>query len=382
MLKLGADKNIISFGGGYPDPALFPSAGLCEAFTTSIEEDGAVALQYSGTAGLLKLREQIAARMARDNVQCTADNILVVQGAQQGLDLVARMLIDTDDTIVTEDPTFLGALIAFNPCLPRYAAVRVDADGMDMDALEETLKANPQAKLLYTVPDFHNPTGVTMSLERRKRLVELANQYDLIVLEDSPYREIRFEGEAIPSVKSFDTEGRVIYLGSFSKILAPSLRLGWVVASEELIGHLSLLKLAADTQCSTLAMTAVTKFLEKESIDAHIKQLRSAYLNKRDVMIGAIERYFPTEILYTRPTGGMFTWLSLPDGFDATKFLLETAVPHGKVAYVPGATFFATRQQLNHARLSYSTQPDEQTEKGIRILGELFKANLRSGRAA
>ncbi len=374
LLMLSADPSIISFGGGYPDASLFPLDRLESVFRTAIAENGSDTLQYTVSSGSPKLREQVAARMTRGGVGCGAENVLILQGAQQGLDLVAKMLVDKGDVIITENPTFLGALIAFNPCEPRYATVRMDEDGMDMDDLERTLARNPGAKLLYTVPDFQNPTGVTLSLERRKRLVELANEFDFVILEDTPYREIRYQGEPLPPIKSFDTQGRVIYLGSFSKILAPGLRLGWAVASEEIIQQLGLLKLAADTQCSTLNMAAVSLFLDTYDIDEHIAALRQTYRRKKDLMLDTIRRTFPQDVAFTEPSGGLFTWLTFPEGFDTTRFMAEHALPEAKVAYVPGATFFPLEQEANHARLSYSTQTDEAIVKGITALGRLLTA--------
>jgi DNA-binding transcriptional MocR family regulator len=374
LLRLGADPSIISFGGGYPDASLFPLEHLEAVYRTSISGNGREALQYTGSNGIPKLRDQIAGRMTNGGVACSADNVLVLQGGQQGLDLVAKMLIDKGDIIITENPTFLGALIAFNPCEPRYATVRIDDDGMDMEDLERTLERNPGAKLIYTVPDFQNPTGVTMSLERRKKLVELANRFDLIVLEDTPYREIRYQGEPIPPIKSFDTDGRVIYLGSFSKILAPGLRLGWTVASEEIIRQLGLLKLAADTQCSTLNMAAVSLYLDTYDIDAHIASIRDTYRRKKDLMLDTIRRTFPQDVAFTEPSGGLFTWLTFPAGFDTARFMADHALPEAKVAYVPGASFFPVEQEVNHARISYSTQTDEAIMKGITALGKLLTA--------
>ena len=255
LLRHGADPDLISFAGGYPDPALFPVAELRVVFEELLTGDPSV-LQYTVSDGLPSLRGHIAARMNRDGTTCTADDVLVLQGAQQGLDLVAKLVLDPGDVVVTENPTFLGALIAFAPCQPAYAPVRTDDEGMDPDDLERVLAADPRAKLVYTMPDFQNPMGVTLSLERRRRLVELANRFDVLVLEDSPYRDLRFEGDALPTLKSLDTEGRVVYLGSFSKTLTPGMRLGWAVASGEIRAKLGLLKLAADTQCSTLNMAA------------------------------------------------------------------------------------------------------------------------------
>ena len=373
LLRLGDDPGIISFGGGYPDASLFPAEQLSAIIRTSLAESKGASLQYTASNGLPRLRAQIAERLTRDGVPCGADDVLILQGGQQGLDLTAKMLIEPGDVIVTENPTFLGALIAFNPCEPRYAPVPMDQDGMDMDALERALKANPGAKLLYTVPDFQNPTGVTLSLPRRKRLIELANEFDLIVLEDTPYRELRYAGEAIPPIKSLDTEGSVIYLGSFSKILAPGLRLGWAVAAPELLEKLGLLKVAADTQCGTLSMHAASAYLDAHDIDAHIATIRETYRRKKDLMLDCVRRSFPQDIKFTDPEGGMFTWLTFPEGFDATAFMQGHALPEAKVAYVPGATFFPVREEPNHARVSYPGQTDEKIVEGMTRLGELLK---------
>jgi 2-aminoadipate transaminase len=376
LLRLGADPDIISFGGGYPDPSLFPLENLAAVFEESIIGQGRSALQYTLSTGMPRLREQVAARMARDGVSCSADNVLILHGAQQGLDLVAKMIVDKGDAIVTENPTFLGALIAFNPYEPRYLAVPTDQDGMDVEQLEQLLTRHPGAKLIYTMPDFQNPTGVSLSLPRRRRLIELANRFDLIVLEDTPYREIRFEGAALPTLKSLDTQARVIHLGSFSKILAPGLRLGWAVASPELIHELGLLKLAADTQCSTLSMAATSLFLERYDVDAHIAVIRDTYRRKKDAMLEAIRASFPRQVSFTNPGGGMFTWLTFPRDFNTTRFLAEHALPEAKVAYVPGATFYPVTEEMNHARLSYTTQELPAISKGIAALGQLLMSSV------
>ena len=376
LLRHGADPEIISFGGGYPDATMFPLEQLDDVFHRSIVEHGIDTLQYTVSNGSPHLRDQIARRMKADSVLCSDEEVLILHGGQQGLDLVARMFVDRGDVVITEDPTFLGGLIAFNPCAPTYVAIPMDDDGMDVDALERALITNPNTKLIYTVADFHNPTGVTMSLERRRRLIELANEHDVIVLEDSPYREIRFEGEAVPSLKSLDTEGRVILVGTFSKILAPGLRLGWVVASEEIIQQLGLLKLAADTQCSTLNMAAASLYLDTYDIDAHIMSLRAAYRTKKDVMLAAIDEHFPAGVTHTNPQGGLFTWLTFDESFDTGTFMRDHALPEAKVAYVPGATFFPVRDVRNHARLSYATQSDERIRTGIAALGAALTAAL------
>jgi DNA-binding transcriptional MocR family regulator len=342
----------------------------------SLLSGGSSMLQYTVSDGLPRLREQVAARMARDGVDCSAADVLMLQGAQQGLDLVARMMLDPGDVVVTENPTFLGALIAFNQYQPAYAAVATDEAGMDPDDLARVLAVNPRAKLIYTVPDFQNPTGVTLSLERRRRVVELANRYDVLVLEDSPYRELRFAGEPVATLKSLDTEGRVVFLGSFSKILAPGLRLGWSVASEDLTARLGLLKLAADTQCSTLNMAAASGYLDRFDIDEHITEIRAAYRRKRDLMLTTIEELFPPTVTHTRPDGGLFTWLTFPEGFDTAAFLRDEAIPRAKVAFVPGATFFPVTQEANHARVNFSGVSDERIVDGMTRLARLLRARL------
>lgn len=375
LLRFGADPELISFGGGYPDPDLFPIAELREVFDELLAGDASV-LQYTVSDGLPRLREQIAARMARDGTACSASNVLVLQGAQQGLDLAAKLVLDPGDVVITENPTFLGALIAFNPCQPAYAAVRTDDEGMDTDDLERVLAANPRAKLIYTVPDFQNPTGVTLSPARRRRLIELANRHDVLVVEDSPYRELRFAGDPIPTLRSLDTEGRVVFLGSFSKILAPGMRLGWSVASEEITARLGLLKLAADTQCSTLNMAATSAYLDRYDVDAHVATIRSAYRRKRDVMLAVIDELFPPAVERTSPDGGLFTWLTFPQAFDAAAFLRDEAIPRAKVAFVPGATFFPVVHEPNHARVNFSGVSDERIVTGMTRLAGLLRERL------
>lgn len=376
LLQFGADPTIISFGGGYPDSSLFPARELQAIFGELLSGPGEVSLQYTHSTGMPKLRQQIAQRMAADGILCEEDQVLILQGSQQGLDLAARLLINPGDLIATEAPTFLGALIAFNTCQPGYLAIPMDEQGLMTDVLEQKLKEGQRIKLLYTVPDFHNPTGITLSLARRQHLIQLANQYDFIILEDSPYREVRYQGDKVPTLKSMDTQGRVIYFGSFSKILAPGLRLGWSVASAEITEKLGLLKLAADTQCSTLNMAAVSMYLERHNIDDHIQTIKAQYLRKKETMLSVVRSEFPQGISWTDPDGGLFTWMEFPEGFDTAKFMLEHAVPEAKVVWVPGATFFPTVQRDNFARFSYSTHGDEKIIRGMTALAELLKKHL------
>jgi DNA-binding transcriptional MocR family regulator len=341
-----------------------------------LTKHAARALQYTVSDGIPELRAQIAELMREDGTPCIADDILVLQGAQQGLDLAAKMMLERGDTVIVEDPTFLGATIAFNVFEPRYATVRMDRDGMDIDHLEAVLRANPSARIIYTVPDFQNPTGVTLSLGRRHRLIELANQFDVLVLEDSPYRALRFDGSHLPTLKSLDTEGHVLFLGSFSKIMVPGIRLGWAVASGDVLGKLARLKLAADTQCSTLNMMAASLFLDIYPIKDHIAAVCAAYSRKRNLMFHALDSTFPASVRYTRAEGGLFTWLTFPESFDATRFMLEEALPKAKVVYVPGAPFFATTPHVNHARFNFSALPEVTITSGMTHLGELLTEYL------
>lgn len=375
LLALGADPSIISFGGGYPDATLFPAAKLDAIFHDILNAPGGAAMQYAPSNGLPHLRDQIAGLMTADGMPCSGDEVLILQGSQQGLDFAARMLIDPGDVIVTEDPTFLGALIAFEPSQPRYAVVPVDANGMQTDVLAQVLAATPGARMIYTIPDFQNPTGVTLSLERRHQLIALANQYDLIVLEDTAYRQIRFTGTSLPSLKSLDTQGRVIHLGSLSKVLVPGLRIGWAQAAPDLLARMALLKVAADTQTSTLNMAAASLFLDRHDLGAHVDVLRAAYARKKDAMLDAIRQHFPQEVSFTDPEGGLFIWMTFPEGFDATAFMRDAALPQARVAYVPGESFFPLTPRANHARLNFSGQSIEAIQTGIAALGRALKAH-------
>jgi 2-aminoadipate transaminase len=376
LLQLGADPNIVSFGGGYPDPTLFPMDDLHAIFDELLVAENALALQYTASNGLPELRVHVAELLTRDGISCGADDVLIIQGGQQGLDLCAKLMINAGDVVITENPTFLGALIAFNPYEPRYAAVRMDDHGMDMNHLEETLAAHPDAKMIYTVPDFQNPTGVTLGGGRRQRLIELANSYEVLVVEDTPYRALRYDGEHLPTLKSLDTEGCVVHLGSFSKILAPGMRLGWAVATEEILPRLGLLKLAADTQSSTLNMAATSAYLARYDLAAHIAEALPVYRHKRDLMLETMASSFPSSVSFTRAEGGLFTWLTFPTGFDAAEFMRQDLLPGARVAFVPGATFFPVVEEPNHARLSFSGVPDEQLVSGITAMGKLLHARL------
>ena len=376
FLALAGQPGITSFAGGYPDPTLFPIEQLHKIYDDLLTPANASALQYTASDGTPELRALVAGRLTADGMPCAPADVLITQGGQQGLDLVAKLFIDPGDVIVCERPTFLGALIAFNPCEPAYASVPMDDEGLDTDALEQVLQTTQRVKLIYTVPDFQNPTGRTMSLARRRRLVELADEFDVMVLEDTPYRELRYDGERLPSIKSLDTSGRVIHLGSFSKILAPGLRLGWVLAEPEIREKLSLLKLAADTQNGTLNMRAAAAYLSGFDIEAHIAGMLPTYRHQRDLMLASIEEHFPAGVRWTRPDGGLFTWVTFPEGLDTAAFQRDHLIPRAGVILVPSAPFFATEPEVNHARMSFSGVPDDRLVAGVTAMGGLLREVL------
>jgi len=376
FLALAGQPGITSFAGGYPDPTLFPIEQLHKIYDDLLTPANASALQYTASDGTPELRALVAGRLTADGMPCAPDDVLITQGGQQGLDLVAKLFIDAGDVIVCERPTFLGALIAFNPCEPSYASVPMDDEGLDTDALEQVLRTTQRVKVIYTVPDFQNPTGRTMSLARRRRLVELADEFDVMVLEDTPYRELRYDGDRLPSIKSLDTSGRVIHLGSFSKILAPGLRLGWVLAEPEIREKLSLLKLAADTQNGTLNMRAAAAYLSGFDIEAHIAGMLPTYRHQRDLMLASIEEHFPAGVRWTRPDGGLFTWVTFPEGLDTAAFQRDHLIPRAGVILVPSAPFFATEPEVNHARMSFSGVPDDRLVAGVTAIGGLLREVL------
>lgn len=374
IFKNSANPENISFAGGFPDQHLFPDNDLKQAYRDAIEHDGQGIFQYSSTQGLLALRQKIADRMlTHADVQVSADNVMMTQGGQQAIDLVAKLLLNHGDAMVVEGPTYMGALAAFDTYEPTYYEVPVNKNGMDIKVLQQTLQAHPEIKLIYTVPDFHNPTGTTLSAKRRQAMVALANQYDVIILEDSPYRDLRYSGKSIPAIKHYDTEGRVIFISSFSKILSPALRTGWLVADPQLMTELIGLKSAIDVQSPNITLAAINSYLDHHDIDAHIATINQAYRIKRDAMLAALDKYFPKNITYTRPNGGFFIWVTLPQGTDAKTLLTDVVLPQAHVAYVPSACQFASRQVKNAFRLNFTSLDPETITRGIQQLGELLQ---------
>ena len=376
ILKVTARPEIISFAGGLPAPELFPIEPIREASDAVLRESGRVALQYGPTEGLPRLREQIAERMLKKNaIHTDIDHIIMTAGSQQGLDYCGMLFLNPGDAVVMESPSYLGAINAFNLYQPNFLEVPTDENGMIMEELDKTLTENKNVKLIYVIPDFQNPSGRTWPLERRKQFMEIVNKHDVYVIEDNPYGELRYKGDYLPALKSMDTEGRVIYLGTFSKILAPGYRLAWICADKVLIEKFALIAQAAVLQTATISMMVVSKFLDTNDLDAHVDIIRETYKHRCDVMLEAMDKYFPPEAKYTRPDGGLFTWVELPDYID-TKAMAPQALDK-LVAYVPGEGFFPNGGNKHCMRLNYSCMPDERIIEGIQRLAEVIKANLK-----
>ncbi len=306
--------------------------------------------------------------------------IMMVAGSQQALDLVGRTFINPGDLVVVEGPTYLAAINAFKYYEPEFISIPMDHDGMRVDILEEKLRElkaqGKKVKFVYTVSTFQNPMGVTMSVERRERLVELAREYDFLIVEDGPYSELRYSGEPVPPIKHFDHEGRVIYLGTFSKILAPGFRLGWVAAHPHFIRKMEIAKQAVDLCTNTLAQVIAWKYVEDGYLDRHIPRIVEFYRPRRDAMLEALEEYMPEGVEWTKPDGGMFIWVTLPEGID-TKLMMEKAVAKG-VAYVPGEAFFAHRDVKNTMRLNFTYVPEEKIREGVKRLAEVIEAEIKA----
>lgn len=371
LLKLTEQPEIISFAGGLPAPELFPIEELKQVCLKVLDTDGKAALQYSPTEGYIPLRKIVAERMQKAGISVDYDDIIMTSGSQQGLEFSAKIFVNEGDTIICESPSYLGALNAFKAYLPNFVEIEMDDDGMKMDELEKALKENPNAKFIYTIPDFQNPTGITMSLDRRKRLIELAQEYNVPIVEDNPYGELRFEGEKLPPIMHFDKTGIVIYLGTFSKTFAPGLRLGWVAASPEILQKFVTVKQGADLQCNSMSQREIAYFVQMYDLNAHIKKIIEIYKKRRDLMISTMDKEFPENVKYTYPNGGLFTWVTLPKGLDAAEVLKEAL--NEKVAFVPGGSFYPNPGNENHFRLNYSNMPEERIVEGITRLGKVLR---------
>ncbi|MCS6993525.1 MAG: PLP-dependent aminotransferase family protein [Anaerolineales bacterium] len=381
LLKLTEQPDIISFAGGLPAPEVFPVAEFREACNRVLDTLGAQALQYSTTEGYTPLREMIARHTARYGIHVNANNIAITSGSQQALDFIGRLFINRGDYIVVESPTYLGALQAWNAYGAQYISVPSDENGMIVDELEKALRIGP--KFIYVLPNFQNPSGVTMSLERRQKLVEIADHYGVPIIEDDPYGQLRFEGDHLPSVAVLDSRyrhdngsytGNVIYMSTFSKLLAPGLRLAWVIAPEQVIRKIVMTKQAADLHTATFSQIVAHEVAKGGFLDEHVKVIRAVYKERRDVMLETMDEVFPREVRWTRPQGGMFLWGILPEHMDAAE-VLKKAVEK-KVAFVPGAPFHPTGGGQNTMRINFSYTKPEVIREGITRLGMLLREEV------
>ena len=382
LLKLTQKPEMISFAGGLPSPEVFPVEAFKEAAYRALEESPEKALQYGTTEGYAPLRELIAARSARYGLKVSAANISITSGSQQALDLLGRLFINRGDRIIVENPTYLGAIQAWNAYGAEYIPVPMDEDGMITSELEKGLRKG--AKFIYVLPNFQNPSGVTLSLQRRKELVELADRYGVPIVEDDPYGQIRFEGEHLPPVTVVDSQfrgddggnydGNVIYLSTFSKLLAPGIRIAWAIGAETVIRKLVQAKQGADLHTSSFNQIAVHEVSKNDFLDEHVKLIRTTYKERRDAMLEAMDELFPAEVTWTRPQGGMFLFVHLPEDMDATK-LFEKAIERN-VAYVPGAAFHAAGGGENTLRMNFSYSTPDTIREGIARLATLLKEEI------
>lgn len=380
LLKYTQDPSIISFAGGLPSPEAFPHEELRVIFEELLREDRLPALQYGPTPGDPALRRELASLMARRGIDASIERTVVTHGAQQALEFLGRVLLDPADTVIVTRPTYLGIFTALATYRPTYHGVPLDGEGIVTDVLEEDLKALARAgirpKFIYVVPTFHNPTGTSISARRRRRLADLAATYEVLVIEDDPYYDLRFEGNPVAPVASMDREGWVVYLGSFSKILAPGFRIGWAHGPPVLIQKMALAKQGADLFTNGFGQRVAERYLALGMLEGHLPRIRTLYRRKRDVMLARMREAFPDGVGWTRPDGGMFLWATVPPALDTRSILPAAAAQH--VVYVPGHGFFAGTPEPNHMRLNYSFPSEADIEKGIGILGSLLDGAIRS----
>jgi 2-aminoadipate transaminase len=376
ILKVTEDPSIISFAGGLPNPKSFPVEAVSAATAKALREGGESALQYSTTEGYLPLREYIAKRYAKYGIKADASEILITTGSQQGLDLIGKVMLNKGDTVAVERPTYLAAIQSFGMYEPRFVDVPLQDDGIDVQVLRSTL-ANNDVKLLYTVPSFQNPTGITYSRQKRLAVADALKDSDAVFVEDNPYGDIRFMGEDLPPMKHYIASD-VITMGTFSKTVSPGMRLGWLHAPADIMDKLITAKQAADLHTSYFVQRVVYQYLVDNDVEKHIKLIQGLYKAQRDAMVSAIERYFPGDVQYTKPEGGMFLWVTLPQGLSSMK-LFDMAI-QDKVAFVPGQAFFIDGSGQNTLRLNYSSSNEAQIDEGIRRLADAIKILLEENK--
>ncbi len=375
ILKITQRPEVISFAGGLPAPEFFPTREIAEVACRVLEREGTRALQYSTTEGHPPLRARIASRMnTKWGTALSPEEILITTGSQQGLDLIGKIFLDRDDVVICESPTYLGAVMSFNTFRPRWIEVPTDDDGMDMQVLNSVLASERNVKFIYVVPNFQNPTGRTWSLQRRKELIALASRKNVPLIEDNPYGELRFAGEPLPAIQSMDAAGIVISLGTLSKIFCPGLRMGWIAAKRTFLDKLVIVKQGADLHSSTFDQMVAAEYMETYDIDQNIGRILNAYQSRRDVMVHALELEMPEGVRFSRPAGGLFLWVELPEGIDSRE-LLTRCLDHN-VAFVPGGSFFPARNRDNTLRLNFSNMPEDRIVEGVRRMGAAVREML------
>ena len=378
FFSLTEQPEVISFAGGFPGSTFFPRDDISRATAELVKEDGRYALQYAPTEGNYELRTYLAGKMRREGASCEVENIIVVDGSQQGLDLLCRILVNPGDPVLVEEPAYIGGMGAIKSYGGLPVGVAMDADGAIPEAMEKTIlklkKQGQYPKVFYTVPNFHNPTGYTVSLERRQKIMELARSYNLIIFEDNPYGELCYEGEVPPSYMSLDRDGRVAYLGSYSKTFIPGIRIGWAAGAAVLIEKICLAKQTADLCSSSLGQRLAYRLSLEGYVDRHVKRLVGLYRQKRDAMLASMEQYFPDDISFSRPKGGFFVWVTFPEDVSARQVLIKAI--ERKVAFVDGAGFFVNGNGKNTARFAFSEASPEKIIQGITILGEVLHEEI------
>jgi 2-aminoadipate transaminase len=371
ILKVTAQPEIISFAGGLPAPELFPIAEVQAAADAVLGRDGRAALQYGPSEGFLALREWTAQEMRKRGIKAVADDVLVTNGSQQVLDLVGKVFLNPGDVVLTENPTYLAAIQSFQTLEAKFVPVPTDEEGLIPEALPDLIKTH-RPKLLYTIPNFQNPTGITLSAPRRAALAKIAAAHRLTVIEDDPYGKLRYRGTEVPPVKSWDEAGCVLYASTFSKTVAPGLRIGWVVAPPEVFSRMLILKQAADLHTSSFDQRVVFTYLTNNNPAAHLEKIRAVYGERLGILQEALGAAMPAGYHWTKPEGGMFLWVTGPESLDALQ-LLERCIGE-KVAFVPGRDFFPADGGKNHFRLNFSNSTPERIREGVRRLAGLCRA--------
>lgn len=372
LLKLTARPDIISFAGGLPAPELFPVKEIAQVSHDLVLKEGQKLLQYATTEGRPTLREKIAKRMTEKyNTPVVADDILITTGSQQCLDFAGKLFLDPGDVVLCESPSYLGALNAFNAYQPVFKEVPTDGEGIIPEELDKILATTPKCKFIYVIPDFQNPTGICWSLERRKKFIEVINKYDLPVFEDNPYGELRYRGESFPTLKSMDTKGLVSFLGTFSKIFCPGLRLGWIAGPHTIVEKFVMIKQSADLHTSNFDQGVADAYMDTYDLDAHVKEIVELYGHRRDLILKTMEEEFPEGVEFTRPDGGLFLWVTVPEGVSARK-VFDKCIEQ-KVAAVIGDAFYPNDKTDRSMRVNYSCMPDDKIVEGVKRMAKAIK---------